>query len=147
MTTGSGDLRPVRAKALSVRQPWAELILSGRKRIEVRTWSDAYRGPLWLHTGRREDATAGLHFGLTELFTGGFVGAVMLLDIVPFSADRWEKWRPQHCVPGPLPAIAFAWMLSEPRRLIRPLPAAGRVHLFDVEEDLDRLLQERLTGG
>jgi hypothetical protein len=147
VTTHSGDLRPGLIKALSVRQPWAELILSGRKRIEVRGWSVTYRGPVWLHAGQREDIEAEQHFGLTELFTGGFVGLVLLLDILPFSADRWEKWRSQHCVLGPAPAKAFAWMLSDPRRLIPPLPAAGRLHLFDVNEEMDRLLRERLAGS
>jgi ASCH domain-containing protein len=33
--------------ALSVRQPWAELILTGRKKIELRTWTTDHRGPLW----------------------------------------------------------------------------------------------------
>ena len=33
-------------KALSIRQPWAELILQGRKTIELRTWKTSYRGLL-----------------------------------------------------------------------------------------------------
>lgn len=34
---------------LTVRQPWADLILRGVKTLEVRTWSTAYRGPLVIH--------------------------------------------------------------------------------------------------
>ncbi len=147
MTASPAGLRPSPVKALSVRQPWAELVLSGRKQIEVRSWSDPYRGRLWLHTGRNEDAEAGRHFGLAGLFTGGFLGAVLLLDIVPFDSERWEKWRSQHCVPGPPPAKAFAWVLSEPRRLVRPVPAPGRLHLFEVGEEMDRLLREILAGS
>jgi len=47
-----------RAPALSIKQPWAELILRGRKQIEVRSWSTAYRGFVWLHTGRSRDTAA-----------------------------------------------------------------------------------------
>ncbi len=32
--------------ALSVKQPWADLIASGEKTIETRTWWTGYRGPL-----------------------------------------------------------------------------------------------------
>ena len=32
-------------KALSVPQPWAEVIARGEKTIEVRTWSTKHRGP------------------------------------------------------------------------------------------------------
>ena len=34
------------ATALSIRQPWAELILRRRKLIEIRTWTRKYRGLL-----------------------------------------------------------------------------------------------------
>ena len=33
-------------KALTLKQPWASLILSGAKRVETRSWSTNYRGPL-----------------------------------------------------------------------------------------------------
>ncbi|HEX4150306.1 MAG TPA: ASCH domain-containing protein [Pirellulales bacterium] len=35
--------------ALSVRQPWCELILLGRKTIECRTRPTNIRGPVWLY--------------------------------------------------------------------------------------------------
>lgn len=35
--------------ALSVRQPWASLIVAGIKRVENRTWTTDYRGPLLVH--------------------------------------------------------------------------------------------------
>lgn len=36
-------------KALTVHQPWASLIALGHKRIETRSWSTSYRGPLAIH--------------------------------------------------------------------------------------------------
>lgn len=33
-------------RALSVRQPWAELIARGRKKVECRSWSRDFRGDL-----------------------------------------------------------------------------------------------------
>jgi hypothetical protein len=33
-------------KALSFRQPWAELVLQGRKTMDLRTYTTHYRGPL-----------------------------------------------------------------------------------------------------
>jgi len=33
-------------KALTLRQPWASLILSGAKRVETRSWRTSYTGPL-----------------------------------------------------------------------------------------------------
>jgi hypothetical protein len=36
-------------KVLSVRQPYASLLVRGIKRFESRTWSTDYRGPLLIH--------------------------------------------------------------------------------------------------
>jgi hypothetical protein len=33
-------------KAISIKQPWAGMIASGKKTIETRVWSTDYRGPL-----------------------------------------------------------------------------------------------------
>lgn len=38
-------------KALTICQPYAELIACGEKRVENRTWSTSYRGPLAIHAG------------------------------------------------------------------------------------------------
>lgn len=48
-------------RALSILQPWAELIASGVKKIENRTWQHAHRGPVAIHAGKgkqcyKEDA-------------------------------------------------------------------------------------------
>lgn len=39
-------------KVLTVRQPWASLISLGVKRIETRSWSTSFRGPLAIHAGK-----------------------------------------------------------------------------------------------
>lgn len=41
-------------KALTLHQPWASLIAVGAKRIETRSWSTTYRGPLAIHAGARK---------------------------------------------------------------------------------------------
>lgn len=39
-------------KALSIKQPWAGLILLGQKPVENRTWMSGYVGPLLIHAGK-----------------------------------------------------------------------------------------------
>jgi hypothetical protein len=39
-------------KALTLYQPWATLVAIGAKRIETRSWSTNYRGPLAIHAGK-----------------------------------------------------------------------------------------------
>ena len=40
-------------KALTIFQPWASAIAIGAKRIETRSWSTSYRGPIAIHAGKR----------------------------------------------------------------------------------------------
>jgi hypothetical protein len=42
-------------KALSLWQPWASLIAIGAKRIETRSWSTNYRGPIVIHAAKRDE--------------------------------------------------------------------------------------------
>ena len=39
-------------KALTLTQPWATLVAIGAKRIETRSWSTKYRGPLAIHAAK-----------------------------------------------------------------------------------------------
>jgi hypothetical protein len=40
-------------KAITVRQPWAWLVVTGKKDIENRTWRTHYRGKLLIHAASR----------------------------------------------------------------------------------------------
>jgi predicted transcriptional regulator len=131
--------------ALSIRQPWAELILQGRKTIELRTWETDYRGPFWLHTGRSDELDLDRSFGPPDPPRGAFVGRITLEDISPIDAQRWEQWRGQHLDSGRYQPGLFAWHLSSAERLRQPVPAPGRLKLFKVDEALARRLHAALA--
>jgi ASCH domain len=40
------------SKVISIRQPWAWLIVNGYKCVENRTWSTSYRGPIFIHAAK-----------------------------------------------------------------------------------------------
>jgi hypothetical protein len=42
-------------KALTIHQPYSELILRGEKRCENRRWWTGYRGPLLVHAGKNRE--------------------------------------------------------------------------------------------
>lgn len=132
-------------RALSIRQPWAELILQRRKTIELRSWETDYRGPFWLHAGKSADRELVRSFGVADAPRGAFVGRVTLLDIVSIDAPRWERWRHQHLDSGSYQPGLFAWHLLSAERLREPVPAPGRLNLFKVDEALSQRLHATLT--
>lgn len=119
--------------ALSVKQPWAELIMEGRKSVEVRTWTTDYRGPLYIHTGQKPaEGFLSLFAELDTRFRGGFIGAVDLIGIDRFVQATWSRLRPEHLVPGPMPADSYGWRLTNPRRLASPIRWSGSLGIFPV---------------
>ena len=43
-------------KALSLWQPWASLMVAGKKSCETRTWPLYHRGPLLIHAAKKWDS-------------------------------------------------------------------------------------------
>ena len=53
-----GALRPganAPSVAISIKQPWAALLVVGLKTVEVRTWPTRRRGPVFIHAGKLAD--------------------------------------------------------------------------------------------
>jgi len=121
-------------KALSVRQPWAWLILHGGKDVENRTWRASYRGPVLIHASGNmgpRDYAAGRDFaeGLgvdvpapTVLKRGGIVGAAVLTGVTE-PGGRAGPWHFED---------QFGILLG--RRVALPFrPVLGRLFFFEVE--------------
>ena len=41
-------------KALTIKEPWATLIISGYKKYEFRSWKTNYRGEIFIHASGKE---------------------------------------------------------------------------------------------
>ena len=39
-------------KVISIRQPWASLIVNGYKEYEFRSWKTNFRGPIYIHASK-----------------------------------------------------------------------------------------------
>lgn len=72
-------------KAISIRQPWAWLIVNGIKNVENRNWRTHYRGPVLVHVGKKIEKYAYDYVAdkfsnsieippAAELETGGIIG-------------------------------------------------------------------------
>ena len=110
-------------KALSVRQPWANLIASGAKTIETRLWATPYRGPLLIVSSKSP-----------RIYPAGYALAVAdLVDCRPMTrADEDAAMCERY--PG-----AWSWLL-ENIRPIKPFPVKGQLGIYEVA--CDTLLEE-----
>jgi ASCH domain len=120
-------------KALSIRQPWAWLIVHAGKDVENRSWPTSYRGPLLIHAAKGmtlSEYDRGAAFAKAcgivsmppaeQISVGGIVGQAELADCVRSSRSPWFM--------GP-----YGFVLRD----VRPLPftaCVGRLGLFEVPE-------------
>lgn len=113
-------------KALTIRQPWASLIIAGIKTVENRSWPAAHRGLLAVHAGLGTDPEAlKAHRGLLPpgpLPRGVILGTVNVTGCVRDSPSPWAE-------PG-----CWHWILKNPQPLAEPVPRTGRLGLWTVPD-------------
>ncbi len=135
----------MKVKALSFRQPWAELILRGIKTLDLRTWTTRHRGPLAIYASKTVEREAcranGVNAG--QLITGAVLGVVDLVGIVELDEASYHARTAEHLGGRSFRPPMYGWELANPRLLLEPVPARGRLRLFEVDLDED----ERLEAG
>lgn len=90
--------------ALSIKQPWAALLVHGLKTIEVRRWPTRRRGPVLIHAARRPDRRQEgwkriltPEVAKTAELVGGIIGSAELTDCVLYrSADHFAADKQLH---------------------------------------------------
>ncbi len=138
-------------KALSIKQPYAGLIMAGIKNVENRSWHpkitpgtmaivstatpDAAR---WWEPMRTRCAKMGVKFpeALCK-HNGAIVGTVEFnylcwmgddgqpeTDHPTFDDDSW--WQRDY----------IGWILERPRRLVKPIPIKGQLGLYNLADDI-----------
>jgi hypothetical protein len=117
------------AKCISIRQPWAWLIVSGHKDIENRDWQTTYRGPVAIHAAKYipyEDECREIEekFGVKlpgDFDVGGVIGTSEIIDCVPAHTSRWFFGR-------------YGFVLRKARP-VPFIPMKGRLGIFEASLD------------
>lgn len=128
-------------KALTICNPFPEMILEGEKHVENRSWRTRYRGPLVIHAGKSTKwmqpgdwATYG-----SSCSWGAIVGIVKLVACVhiddiragEYTGTDWGNFLPEHeHTNGP-----WCWVLENPERF-KPFPYPGRQGLWRVPDSI-----------
>ena len=118
-------------RALSIRQPWAWLVVTGNKDIENRTWQTSFRGRIFVHASqrmvagdypdqRRHVAAAGIIIP-AELARGALVGEVTITGCLSASDSPW------FCGP-------YGFTMQDPVAYDAPIPYRGQLGFFPVDE-------------
>lgn len=129
-------------KALTICQPYAHLIIQGRKTCENRTWPTNYRGLIYIHAGKSrqwmdEEDGVDLESGVRvdAMAFGAVVGIARLVACINIESKLLPEWvskmteEQRHHVNGP-----WCWMLQNVQP-VGPWPWKGAQGLFDINDD------------
>ncbi len=140
-------------QAISLKQPWAQLVVIGAKRVETRSWSTEYRGEIAVHASKAfpnwmraetwaneifRDPLAEADFGPGDLPLGAIVGTVEITGCYPSEAagsmgiyDHTREWRYGDYTPG-----RWFWTLANARMWDEPKSCRGALKIWIVPETI-----------
>ena len=113
-------------KVISIRQPWAWLIIHAGKDIENRDWCTNYRGPVAIHASKFVPTRAEIseielamkvRIRRIELRYGGIIGTAEITDCVSEHASPWF-----------FGGYGFVLVAARP---VRFHPLVGKLGIFD----------------
>lgn len=152
-------------KVLSIKQPWADLIAYGHKKIELRTWKTDYRGKIAIHASKG-DSVKHVYNALTEIYPalfkiwddihpspighvkGAIIATAFLDDVFRYENecqynDIGNFGRLAHLCPlNYFNFVPYGWCLRSVSLLNKPIPSKGRLGLWEFPL-IDRKLAEK----
>lgn len=145
-------------KAITVIQPWATLLVTGKKHIETRTWKTSYRGEIYIHAGMRDPlfgisamsdegwSRALISLGLAESFnrfekfpTGVIIGKTNLVNclrIDELTQKLIREQNPDEYLFGDFTPGRYAWMMEDPVIFDMPIPASGKQRIWNWDGEM-----------
>ena len=118
-------------KALSLKQPWAELILQGKKTIELRKWNTKFRGKFYIHASKNYDKEK-LGNNMKDLVTGAIVGSAELVDVKEYKTEKEFFEDVNKHLGKKFKYGKYGFILKNVRR-IKPISYKGQLNFFNVE--------------
>ena len=124
-------------KALTVRNPWASLIVNGYKKYEFRSWKTNYRGKILIHAGLslEKDMLNRFKDYNLDCITGAIIGEADIVDCILVDDEFNNKLRNiDPIVYGRSNHVeTYAWQLENVKKYDAPIYIKGKLGLWNYE--------------
>lgn len=125
-------------KVLTIKQPWATLIMQGYKRFEFRSWQTKYRGDLLIHAGKGIDKEAMERLAKyipKDMPKGKILGKAQLVDCVKVSPEFKEILLKENKEIYAESSFKenYGWQLENVEVFKEPISAKGKLNLWEYE--------------
>lgn len=124
-------------KVLTIKQPWATLIIDGYKKYEFRSWKTNYRGKILIHAGKSLEKEHNSKFEIYNLHHeyGAIIGEADLIDCIKVDNEFQEKLEQENkLVYGNHGHVDnYAWKLENIKKYDKPIYINGKLGLWNYE--------------
>ena len=126
-------------KVLTIKQPWATLIIKKDKRFEFRSWQTKYRGDLLIHAGKGIDKEAMKRLAKylpEELPYGKILGKVRLVDCIKMSPEFKELLLKENKNIYTKSSFQekYGWQVTDVEVYEKPIEAKGHLSLWEYSD-------------
>lgn len=123
-------------KALSITEPYASLILEGKKMIETRSWKTSYRGKILIHASATKIPKEYQHLlpRVTKVRQGYILCMANLVDCVQMTDEFINQVDDAERAVGFYSPGRYAWILNDITPIPYPVRAKGRLGLWEVQQ-------------
>ncbi len=125
-------------KCLSICQPFAELIVQGKKTIELRKWNTKFRGEFLVHAAKNilEEDCNRMKISPKTVTTGAIIGKVNLVDVKKYDSDKELKAdKKKHHSVSDNTKNKYGFILENPKKLRVPIEYMGKLNFFEFHPD------------
>lgn len=126
-------------KVLTIKEPWATLIIDGYKKYEFRSWKTNYRGKILIHAGMSLEKDMLKRFESYNLncAKGAIIGEAELTDCILVDEELNKKLRAiDPIVYGRSNHVeTYAWKLENIVKYSKPIPVKVKLGLWNYEKE------------
>ena len=122
-------------KVLTIKEPWATLIIEGYKKYEFRSWKTKYRGKILIHAGMsiEKDMLERFKEYNLDYSKGAIIGEAEIVDCILVDEEFNEKLRKiNKTVYGRSNHVeTYAWKLENVIKYEKPIYTKGQLGLWN----------------
>ncbi len=136
------------AKCLSVSQPFADLIIKGKKTIELRKWNTRFRGEFLIHSPTKIKSDDCKRLGINEanLRTGAIIGKAVIYDVKIYKTKKEMQSDKKYHFASDEPYRKYGFLLKNAKEFKIPIPTKGKLGFFDIRLDDTIVKDEDITS-
>lgn len=124
-------------KVITLKQPWASLIVNGYKKYEFRSWKTNYRGELYIHAGKGIDKEGMKRVESLNLKypKSRIIGKVIIEDCIELNDKVNKKINSENefIYGKDINRKGYAWVLKESKLLNIEKEINGKLGLWNIE--------------